>query len=202
MEGPMLPERPTRSAPWLLKLGLEVLLISAGVFFALLGEGWTERASQREMAEQALRRFRTEVVENREQVARVKDYHADMHGKIRAYLSAAAEDRDAVGLRLQGIQVVWFENTAWDLALATEALGHIDQDLAFDLAEIYDSQRGYRDLTEGLLQAMYVRPPSEDIEKFLHSLLVYYDDIVDIEPDLIEKYDEVIPQIDDALASQ
>jgi hypothetical protein len=184
---------------WLLKLGLEVVLISAGVFFALVGDGWRERTGQRERAEQALQRFRSEIVENREAVARVVEYHAEIHGKIRAFLSASAEDRDAVGLRLQGIQVVWFESTAWDLALATEALSFIDQDLAFDLADVYDAQEGYADLTGGLLQAMYVRPPSEDIERFLHSLLVYYDDIVGMEPELIDTYDRVLLRIDDAL---
>jgi hypothetical protein len=46
---------------------------------------------------------------------------------------------------------------------------------------------------------MYVRPPSEDIERFLHSLLVYYDDIVGMEPELIDTYDRVLLRIDDAL---
>lgn len=193
--------RPGRTPHWLLKLGLEVLLISAGVFVALLGDGWRERAGQREMAERALDRFRAEVAENREAVANVMEYHADIHGKIRAWLSASPEDRDAVGLRLQGIRVVWFESTAWDLALATEALSYLDQDLAFEIADIYDSQEGYADLTQGLLQAMYLRPPSEDIEPFLHSLLVYYDEVVGMEPQMIESYDRLLPRIDEALGS-
>lgn len=200
MDDPVVPPS-TRGPHWLLKLGLEVVLISAGVFFALLGDAWRERASQRETAEQALRRFRSEVVENRDAVANVMEYHADVHGKIRAWLSASPEDRDAVGLRLQGIRVVWFESTAWDLALATEALSHIDEDLAFDIADVYDSQAGYADLTGGLLQAMYVRPPSEDLDRFLHSLLVYYDDIVGMEPQMIDSYDRLLPRIDEALGS-
>jgi len=40
------------------KLVLEVALISVGVFLGLAGEQWRDRAHQRELAEQALGRFR------------------------------------------------------------------------------------------------------------------------------------------------
>ena len=43
-----------------LKLGLEVVLISVGVFLGLLGEQWRENAEHKALADDALRRFRTE----------------------------------------------------------------------------------------------------------------------------------------------
>ena len=49
----------------LVTIGLEVVLISAGVFLGLMGEQWRERSEHRELAEKALRRFRTEIVANR-----------------------------------------------------------------------------------------------------------------------------------------
>ncbi len=192
------PTGPRRRA-WFLEITVQVILISLGVFIALLGDEWRERAQNRELAHDSLRRFRAEILENKNQVARVKDYHAEMRLKIREYLRAESGKRDAVGLRLQGIQVVWFEHTAWDLALATGALGHIDSELAFNLARVYNAQKSYSQLTDGIIQTMYVRPLGEDLVAFLRSLDVYYGDIVDTEPRLIEMYDAAIPMIDRAL---
>jgi uncharacterized protein YjeT (DUF2065 family) len=59
----------------LLKIALEVALISIGVFLGLAGEQWRERAQHHEMAEESLRRFRTELMANRQAVVKVKDYH-------------------------------------------------------------------------------------------------------------------------------
>jgi hypothetical protein len=42
--------RATRRSSSLLKIGLEVLLISAGVFLGLMGEQWREHARHRELA--------------------------------------------------------------------------------------------------------------------------------------------------------
>jgi hypothetical protein len=48
------PHRRSRS---FVKIGLEVVLISAGVFLGLMGEQWRERSEHRELAEESLRRF-------------------------------------------------------------------------------------------------------------------------------------------------
>lgn len=183
----------------LMEVGVQVVLISLGVFLALMADQWRERSNNQELAAQSLTRFRTEIRANREAIERVKDYHAEMRKKIGEFLSTDPERRDAVGLRLQGIKVVWFEQTAWELALATGSLAYIEPDIAFDLARIYDAQNGYAKLTAGMIQAMYERPPSENLDNFLHSLKVYYDDVVELEPRMIAIYDEVLPVIERAI---
>jgi hypothetical protein len=95
---------------------------------------------------------------------------------------------------------VAFEHTAWDLAIATQSLADIDATLAFELARIYGQQQTYAGLTGGMLQAMYLRPPSESRDPFLHTLRVYLDDIVGLEPGLEKMYDALLPKIDRALA--
>ena len=56
------------------------------------------------------------------------------------------------------------------------------------------------ELTGGIiLQAMYVRPPGENLDAFLPAVLVYSDDIVLLEPTLLERYDALLPQLDQAL---
>jgi hypothetical protein len=116
-----------------------------------------------------------------------------------AYLAADAKTRPTVDVHIQGLQPAAIEHTAWDLALATQSLAYIDPALGFSLARIYTSQQEYADLTRGMMQAMYLRPPSENLDGFLRSMSLYYDDVVLLEPGLMGMYDEVLPQIDRAL---
>lgn len=180
-------------------IALEVLLISTGVFLGLAGEQWRESARHRELAEMSLQRFRSEVVANRKIVADVKEYHVTTQERLSLYLSADPDKRRTIEVTISGIRPAFFERTAWDAALATQAVAYIDPNLIFSLSRIYETQRTYGELTHGMMQAMYLRPPDEDLGAFLRTLHVYYGDVVGIEPQLLAMYDEVIPQIDRAL---
>jgi hypothetical protein len=178
---------------------LEVALISAGVFLGLAGEQWRENAQHREMAEASLRRFRAEISTNRKAVAAVRDYHASTMKALETYFAADVTARPTPAPRLMGLQPAAFEDTAWDLALATQSLAYLEPELAFALARIYSRQQAYEDLTRGIVQAMYLRPPSDNLEAFLRAVAVYYGDIVLIEPALLSMYDELLPEIDRTL---
>jgi hypothetical protein len=190
----------THQSKSLLKIGLEVLLISTGVFLGLMGEQWRERAHQRELAETSLRRFRDEILTNRKAVATVKDYHTTTKKSLDAFFAADTRTRSTDDVRIRGIQPASFERTAWDLALITQSLTFVDPSLAFALSRIYTTQQSYEGLSRGILQAMYLLPPmSENPTPFFGALAVYYGDIVYYEPKLLEMYDEILPQIDRAL---
>lgn len=183
----------------LLKIALEVLLIAVGVFLGLAGEQWRENARHREMAAASLRRFRSEIATNRTTVAGIKDYHVTMKKRLASYFAADAKTRPTVQVELRGVQPAFFEHTAWDLALATQSLAYIDPTLAFALSRIYTSQQDYAELSRGVLQAMYLLNPIKNEEAFFGAVVVYYGDVVLMEPKLLSLYDEVLPQIDRAL---
>jgi hypothetical protein len=183
----------------ILKILLEIVLIATGVFFGLAGEQWREHAHRRELAQEALRRFRTEIETNRNAVAAVKDYHATMQKKITAYLRAKPEARKSMSVELQGIEPAAFEHTAWDLAIATQSLNDIDRDLAFALSRMYAVQQNYDGLSRGILQAMYVRTPTDDPDAFLATVHLYYADITLMEPRMLAMYDDLLPRIDHAV---
>jgi hypothetical protein len=197
IEAPFGARRPR--ARTLLKLALEVALIGTGVFLGLAGEQWRENARHRELAHDALRRFRSEVEANRQSVVRVKDYHVEMQRRIREFLAADAKSRPSHDVNLRGIEPAGFEHTAWDLALTTQSLAYIDSDLAFALARIYNLQQGYAELSRGVLQAMYIKPASQDLEGFFQAVDTYYGDVVLMEPKLMRMYDEILPRLDRAL---
>jgi hypothetical protein len=186
---------PRRALVW--KALLEVVLISTGVFIGLAAEQWRSNAQHRDQAHAALQRFKSEIESNKAAVQSVTGYHVQLHNQIKAYLNP--DTRASSPVRMEGIRPVPFEHTAWDLAIATQSLADIDATLVFELARIYGQQQTYAGLTGGILQAMYLRPPSENRDAFFHTLRVYLDDIVGLEPALVEAYNKILPQIDQAL---
>lgn len=192
---PEAPARPRRrwAFGWPI---VEVVLIALGVFLGLAAEQWRDRADRNERASETLRRIRAELAANRDEVARVVDYHRKAHEQLRAFLATPAAKRGEMSVRLEGILPAQFERTAWQLALATQALVDFNPELSFALARIYGVQARYEGLTEGITDAMYLRPPGENLIAFFHSLSLYYSDVVELEPALAKLYDEMLPQLD------
>jgi len=132
--------RPARGKS-LLTIALEVLLISVGVFLGLAGEQWREDTRHRELAESSLRRLRSEIQTNRKAVEAVKDYHVKILKSLRTYFGQERNARSKAGLQIQGLQFVFFEETAWNLTLTTQALTYIDRDLASPSLECTASRK-------------------------------------------------------------
>ena len=184
------------SKSWL-KIAVEVALISAGVFLGLMGEQWREDSERRELADGALRRFRTEIMANRAAVAEVRDYHVAKHAEIKAFLATTPGAGET--MPFDGLKPATFEQTAWELALATESLNDVDPDLAFALSRVYGMQQGYGVATAGLMQTMYLRPPAENFVAFARAADLYYENVNYFEPALLAMYDTLLPRLDQAL---
>jgi hypothetical protein len=199
-----VPELESKRGKSALKITLEVVLISVGVFLGLLGEQWRESAHQRDLAKDSLRRFRAEIVENRKAVADVIDYHVTVRKELQSALEKGPERTSRGDIHFHGIRPANFDRSAWDLAIATQSLAYIDPDLALSLANVYNVQQTLTELTHGVTQAMYVTPPITDTSSmaFFGSVLVYYSDAVIFEPRLIEMYDAILPRIDSALGEK
>lgn len=186
------------------KIGLEVVLISAGVFLGLMGEQWRERSEHRELAEEALRRFRTEIVTNRKAVAERTDYHSTLKKELTAYFGSdvprTGERREQTVHMTMGVGPVFFEQAAWDLAMTTQALVYVDADLAFRLSRAYTLQREYAQLQRTIVQStIYGQSWTQDIDSVFRSILNYLGDVSYFDPMLLKAYDEVLVQIDRAL---
>ncbi len=92
-------EMPRLRARSFLKLLLEVVLISAGVFLGLAGEQWRENAEHQAAAQASLRRFRAEIQSNRKAILDVREYHTTLARSISEYLRASAEARKTIRCR-------------------------------------------------------------------------------------------------------
>jgi hypothetical protein len=181
-------------------MALQVVLIALGVFLGLAGEQWREERQNRRLADDALRRLRTELVANQAEVARVKDYHAERLAELEAFFATPVATRDTAVVRFAGVRTPFFERSAYDLALATGSLANIDPDLAFHLSRTYHYQDVTNELGRGVMNAMYARPPTDGDPSFFAVLELYYGDLGGLEPGLLDAYAALIPVIDSALA--
>jgi len=183
----------------MLGAALQIALIGAGVFLGLAGDEWRENARNRRQAAASLRGFRAEITNNRQAVQAVVDYRPAVLTRLRAYLNADRTVRNTADVRVQGLRIVAFEHTAWDLALATQSLAHIDQDLALALSRVYSEQQRITELSRGMTQAMYQLPWREDFDSFAGAAETYFGDMVSMEPALIALYDDTLARLDAAL---
>ncbi len=181
---------------------LEVVLIGTGVFLGLMGEQWREHARHRKLAEASLERFRAEILGNREALAAVTGYHATVKSELAAYFaSERSKTAKPFDVHLsKGLGPVFFERTAWDLALATQSLAYVEPAVAFAVSHAYTVQQDYGRLQLAILQStVYGRSPSQDFDGYWRSILAYYGDISIFDPTLMRAYDEALTQIDRTL---
>jgi hypothetical protein len=180
------------------RIALEVLLISTGVFLALMGEQWREHHDHQRLSQEALGHFRSEFRTNRAAVAGVLERHAEGLKHLQ-YLNADARTQSGMEIPFDGTDPAFMEYAAWDLAMATQSLDFVDADLAQSISHVYAIQRQLDDATRAITQVMYLKAGSDDPRSFLGSMLIYFGDCTLIEPRLVKLYDEILPRLDRAL---
>jgi hypothetical protein len=188
------------------KLLLEVALITTGVFLGLAGESWRESRHHHELAEQSLRRFRDEFKANRAEVLRVHQRHVDEEKGLLAYFKASGpallahmldpskplpEAPDNV------IDSAGFDYSAWDVALATESLAYIDPELVAKISAAYQMQRVIEKDHDMIAQVGY---SFQNQVHWFRGVYGYFGDTVLHENLLLKRFDDLLPRLDKAIA--
>jgi hypothetical protein len=148
--------------------------------------------------------LRVEIARNRAAVAERLPYHRGLKTALDSVQRRPARTLGELqsGIRLQGSRSVDFAHTAYDLALATQALSYLPRDLAFSIADVYLQQQGFEKIQDAMLQAILATGTFSDAntQSLSVSLAVYMGDVVYQEPRLIAMYDRLLPRLDSALA--
>jgi hypothetical protein len=183
---------------------IEVLLITVGVFLALWASNWHEDREHRAQAKAALRNFLEEMQTNRDATQHNRTYHETLAQQLDQFLRSSepvTEERLYKEVHFEGLRPVIFEHTAWDLALATQALSYLDPKLAFDISKVYTQQGAFQTLENSFLASAFSPTSlSGDNLKGLATAMRYY--LIDVnvqEPLVIARYDKAIPQLKNAL---
>src|SRR6185369_13782051 len=203
------PRRRRWTWPSFTRIGLEVVLISAGVFLGLAGEQWREHRHHQELAAASLRRFQGEFRANRTEVLRVKDRHAKELEGLQSYFR---DNEKGLAAHLQDItkpipspipdivtDSAGVDFAAWDFALATQSLPYLDPDLVAAMSPVYRLQEIYLEAHRSIQQTTY---SYTDPVYFLRGLSAYFDDASLYEELLLKRYDELLLRIDKAIAAE
>jgi len=183
----------------------EVALITAGVFLALWANNWHEDHEHRAQAKAALRNFVGEMEANRQATQSTRAYHETLARELAEFLRSPeppSEERFNKEVHFEGVRPVIYEHTAWDLALATQALSYLKPDLAFDISKVYTQQNAFQTLENSFLASTFSPVSmSSDNRKDLATVIMFY--LIDVniqEPTILQLYDKVIPEVNSALS--
>jgi hypothetical protein len=184
---------------------LELAMIGVGVFLGASAEQWRETRHHRELATASLRNFRREVADNRSLVAAVRGYHTALGADAHTFIEAKGPHTLQAffhATQWHGVAPVEFKHTAWDLALATQALSDIEPRLAFAVSDVYAVQQTFDTMQHDLMQTVFTPATFEhaqDATGLAGALDSFFEDVNIQEPRLLKLYDRLLPQIDSAL---
>jgi hypothetical protein len=189
----------------LLNILLEVVLISIGVFLALWANNWHENREHRALAESTLRNFANEMRANQQAVQGERQYHEALSRELHEFLVSnepPTEERLQNNVHFKGLRPITFEHTAWDLALATQALSYLKPDLGFAISKVYTEQNAFQTVENSFLASAYTPSTfsSDNVKGLVAAMQYYLIDINQKEPAILQLYDKVIPEVNSALS--
>jgi hypothetical protein len=205
---PAASAQPKRMWKSLLKVGLEIVLITTGVFLGLAGEQWRESVRHRDLAHASLERFREEFRRNRAEVLRVHERHVveerDMSAYLRAHdgeLSAHAGDpRTPIPGPVPDMVTdhAGFDYSAWEVAVATQSLAYVQPDLVAVMSAAYRLQEVYDDSHRAIAQTSY---SAVNEVQYLRGVTTWFGDVVLYEELLLKRYETILARLDSELAA-
>jgi hypothetical protein len=199
---------PPRRTKSFLRIGLEVALITAGVFLGLLGEQWRENAEHRELAKASLHRFRSEFQANKAEVERVYSRHVQELQGLQKYftehraalMAHQADPRQPLPQPVPDMTTdsAGVAYAAWDVALATQALAYIDPDLVAAMSSAYRMQQMYEDAHRNIQQAQYAAGAPITM---MRGHAAYFGDASLYEELLLKRYNDILSRLDKAIGN-
>jgi len=189
----------------IVSLFFEVVLIAVGVFLALWANNWHENQEHRSQARAALRNFAGEMEANRQAIQSNRRYHETLARELHDFLAskeAPTDERFSKSVHFEGMRPETFEHTAWDLALATQALSYLPPDLAFDISKVYTQQNAFQKLEDSFLASAFTPAglSNENVKGLATAMETYLIDVNLQELPLVSRYEKIIPEAKRAIS--
>jgi len=127
---------------WLVRGLVESVFVVGSILLALAVDEWAENRDFAELADQSLGIFEREILQNRNRVEDGLPYHQgirDVLGQMRLTQPPTVDLRSI----MEGLEAPVLLNTAWETALATGALTHMDFEVVRALSLTYSIQEGF-----------------------------------------------------------
>lgn len=127
---------------WLLKGLVESFFVVGSILLALAVDSWAENRDFAELADQSLGIFEQEIVRNRAALDEVSPFHTGIRDLLEQMLNGSEVQAELRNV-MEGLETPVLLNTAWETALATGALTHIDVQIVSALSLTYSIQERF-----------------------------------------------------------
>ena len=129
-----------------------------------------------------------------------RQYHETLARELHEFLASKeppTDERYKKTVHFEGMRPEIFEHTAWDLALATQALSYLNPDLAFDISKVYTKQNAFQKLEDSFLASAFTPSglSSDNLKGLATAMEIYLIDVNQLEPALVSRYEKIIPEI-------
>lgn len=181
---------------WILRGLVESLFVVGSILLALAVDEWAQEQEYAELASQSLGIFEREISQNR---ARLDD-QVPYHTGIRDFLSGMRVETSApsdVANIMEGLDPPVLLSTAWETALATGALTHMEFEVVSALSLTYSIQEGFENrirVDRPRISALDPVTPLQARAR-IEEALEYVSALVQDEAELITVYDQALALI-------
>jgi hypothetical protein len=188
---------------WLLKASVESIFIIVSILLALAVDSWHNDAENRALARESLEIFEREIRLNAARVADIVPYNIGLRDVV---AEMAAEPERVVEMQsiVEGLEPTFLLSTAWETALATGALRHLDVQTVSALSWTYSQQQRFREESRAGLPRLRVTAGMTEEERLeqIHQAHAYLSSISRLEQDLHVAFLEAIRQIEITLGDR
>jgi hypothetical protein len=127
---------------WIFKGLIESIFVVGSILVALAVDEWSENRDFAQLADQSLNIFVQEIVANQARLEDVVPFHQGIRDVL-AQMQLGADDRINVGGIMEGLVSPVLLSTAWQTALATGALTHMEFEVVSALSLTYSIQERF-----------------------------------------------------------
>jgi hypothetical protein len=187
---------------WLTRVLVESVLVVGSILLALTMDNWAEDRENEELAQRSLINFEREVAQNLARLEDVTPFHAGLRSVL-ANLDESGLDGTSTTFRdvLEGFQPAILLSTAWETAVASGALSHMEFDIVSALSLTYGVQERLARLTDAGLSDLLMRgAPGGDFELVIYAANRYMRDLAESEASLQGVYVLVLGMLEEANA--
>lgn len=147
-------------ARWIMKGLVESVFVVGSILLALAVDEWAQNQEYAELADQSLGIFDREIRQNRARLEDATPYHTGIRDLL-SQMRAAPTPPGEIASILEGLEPPVLLNTAWETALATGALTHMEFAVVSALSLTYSMQETFADRSQRELPRFSSRTPAD-----------------------------------------
>jgi len=193
-----------RKPAWLAEVLVQSVMIVLSILLALWVDEWKQHSAEQQLARVSLTNFLHEVQQNQARLDDILPYHRGLRGMVKELeannsIRTPGDFEGAVGV--DGMRPPFLLTTAWQTALATGALQHMDYETVSALSLTYTLQDRFREESragiQSVLQSSNFLPGHA--QPALRSADIFLNDVVTEEEELRATYAQAARLLDHKL---